>query len=843
MAARISQIVSRICICMAAFCVVPAAGQNPDDVRPQASFRDIEFQGNEAFTPPQLLAELAQKTDLSDPSGKIAVDDAGCRLLERSLLAGYHASGYPEAKVRVALTSGKLIAAIEEGPIYRMAAVHVIGPEPSSNTLFAEIISSEISADQSDSDEEGLTAPSRLIVLRAMRPGTVAFQKPNSSDALEKRIRDLLEADGFLYPDFAASFETDTESKTVRPLIQLRATGPRLKISDVQFSGLKRNRREDVEALLKVDAGTEYSRELAVQIRNTLFRTGRFLHVHVWHDFPFGPGQDVSLHVDVREFDLIPSLAEELSEPQQVALQFGDWLNRWNSSPNDLVINADFSTASFEESERSSAGFYNTGTEMHGSAALLFPHLSAESRVKLRAVVSPQRGTAISVFVMGKDGVERDHRRLIIAQNLVTVLFPESGRYWQSDNPRQGCTLFCNMVGLPEPSENRVNLLFGMKTNSFDSSGLKLSLTANPAAMIYTLLNEREGKVTLTEEDGRQVLKSEAIRLTVEGKSGEKISSLELRHGDKLHVQIRSEVGAFQKEVNVTRQAANGLPNLCQKTDEPGSLLTTLLSELGPHWSKTEPLLSQLAAALVDHPESISGILSSFPDLTEGSDFRIPEDGEYRNRQNSGVGSMSYILSRLGPKDSGAGRLSEALRKSLLVDSRGAWNEYLQSLISDPQRGAMDCLLPARYFANDREQIASAGLQKMSTQSFVTDMNRYLAQPCVVQELLVLAVKHIRATDDAEFEVLVRDLERALHDEASTEQVSIRPLLVMIRRHNREEPLEIVREMLPTVWEGGLQQHVRQRLQQWIELEKNSFRHKVREVSSGQELDQEAVIE
>ena len=843
MAAPISQIVSMVCICIVAFGVVPAAGQEPDAVRPQADFRDIEFQGNETFTPPQLLTELAKKTDLSDPSGKIAVDEAGCRLLERSLLAGYHASGFPEATVRVAMTGGRLVAAIEEGPVYRMAPVHVTGPERSSNTIFEEIISSAINEDPNRSDMGGPSSLSWFSSLRRLLPGESSLQKPNSSDALKELIRKLLESEGFLYPDFTASFETIKESKTVRPLIQLRATGPRLRISDVQFSGLERNRKEDVETLLKVVPGTGYSRELAVQIRNTLFRTGRFLHVHVWHDFPFGPGQDVSLHVDVREFDLIPSLAEELSEPQQVALDFADWLNRWNSSPNDLVIDADFSAASFEESERASAGFYHTGTEMQGSAALLFPHLTAESRVKLRAVVSPQQGTAFSIFVMGKDGVERDHRRLIIAQDLVAVLFPESGRYWQSHTPRHGCTLFCNMVGLPEPSENRANLLFGIKANNFDGTGLKLSLTANPAAMIYTLLNEHKGKVALTEEGGRQVLKSEAIRLTVEGKSREKISSLEFHHGDKLQVQIRSEAGAFQKEVNVTLQAANDLPNLCQKTDEPGSLLKTLLSELGPHWSKTEPLLSQLAAALADHPESISGILSSFTDLTERSDFRIPEDGQYQDRQNSGLGSMSYFLSRLGPKDSGAGRLAEALRKSQLVDSRGAWQEYLQNLINDPERGAMDCLLPVTYFGNAREQIASAGLQKISTQSFVTDMNRYLAQPCVLQELLVLTVKHVRETDDVEFEALVRDLERVFHDEASSERVSIRPLLVLIRRHNREEPLEIVREMLPIVWEGGLQQHVRQYLLRRIEFEKDSFRHKVREVSSGKELGQETVTE
>ena len=77
MAAPISQIVSMVCICIVAFGVVPAAGQEPDAVRPQADFRDIEFQGNETFTPPQLLTELAKKTDLSDPSGKIAVDEAG----------------------------------------------------------------------------------------------------------------------------------------------------------------------------------------------------------------------------------------------------------------------------------------------------------------------------------------------------------------------------------------------------------------------------------------------------------------------------------------------------------------------------------------------------------------------------------------------------------------------------------------------------------------------------------------------------------------------------------------------------------------------------------------------
>ncbi|MCA9048495.1 MAG: hypothetical protein KDA89_07185 [Planctomycetaceae bacterium] len=320
------------CVISALTAAAPAI---PDDTPEDWKLRDvsqIRIQENRTFSAEDILRELSgdavmlRQVDVH-VSMEVFAETAAERIAE-----GYRHQGFPNAVVTGVCDaeSHQVTISVNEGRRIRCGSIAIDGAAPTEAT----VIQSAVRAERKREDHGGVRWDSSLW----------AACSETSANHFADVVRETMSDLGFPFAEVTAVV---TGEETAAELnIAIRRGAP-LAIDEVQYSGLERHSIEDLNRLLNLHLPATVNRELREGIRRRLLETARFSWVHVWTDTPFGPGDSVTLHVDVREFPDVPKLSEPFTPLQQQGIALARWMSHWPEQSEDLGLTIEVNLPQF----------------------------------------------------------------------------------------------------------------------------------------------------------------------------------------------------------------------------------------------------------------------------------------------------------------------------------------------------------------------------------------------------------------------------------------------------------------------------------------------------------------
>src|SRR5262249_10781070 len=120
--------------------------------------------------------------------------------------------------------------------------------------------------------------------------------------------------------------------------ITILQEGPHGKVGDIEITGLKRNRREDVLKYLDLKPGVKFDRALLAKLEKRLWDSARFKAFKITpEDQTNGGVEMVKLNIELNEFAPMPPLSEKLSRGGEAMVRLANWLAGPECAREDIV--------------------------------------------------------------------------------------------------------------------------------------------------------------------------------------------------------------------------------------------------------------------------------------------------------------------------------------------------------------------------------------------------------------------------------------------------------------------------------------------------------------------------
>ena len=361
-----------------------------------------KFEGVTSFSIPQMKSAITGSIDFLKASFPNSSDDDLAAAIQAAVVRGYHNRGFANVRVSAQIDRQRklLNVRVDEGSKFLAGDVQIVGAKQISIERLVHWCQREQPVEQADiplrvndknqvtqlRNREGRLDEPTADKLAAYKPevkydpvwqtGMSRSLLPESQEHLKKYLVQGFEDQGFHHAQYDVQVVADAPSQTLQLKIDIKNEGPQATIGELEVSGQAINSREQILAYLQLAEGQPISSQRCADIERRLFESGRFLR-HATLVVP-GTAQrpEAKLFIDLREFDAAPTLAQELSQPQQMTIQFANWLSAWPKSKQDLVIELKISAALRDRLEELKA----------------FPYVDQIPVGTTRAIVSPQGG-------------------------------------------------------------------------------------------------------------------------------------------------------------------------------------------------------------------------------------------------------------------------------------------------------------------------------------------------------------------------------------------------------------------------------------------------------------------
>ena len=161
---------------------------------------------------------------------------------------------------------------------------------------------------------------------------------PNWRAVAEDRVRRALASRGFFQAKFTIEI-TPGPADEADLLVRVTEEGRPARLSGIDLSGLTRNTREAVIAVMGLKENGPIDLNAMLVAQQALWDTGRFKK-HAMRLQQDNEGIELGnarLKLDLDEHPTLPLLGEELSPAQQAMLRFGAWMERFDERGDELA--------------------------------------------------------------------------------------------------------------------------------------------------------------------------------------------------------------------------------------------------------------------------------------------------------------------------------------------------------------------------------------------------------------------------------------------------------------------------------------------------------------------------
>jgi len=310
-----------------------------------------------------------------------------------------------------------------------------------------------------------------------------------------------------------------------------------------------------------------------------------------------------------------------------------------------------------------------------------------------------------------------------------------------------------------------------------------------------------------------------------------------MRPSAEVKLTFATAKGAFDKELAESVNTLRTMKNHWSADAWIPSLVQLHCQEMRNSDSHSTPIVSQIMAELANNPEMVRELLSFFPEYTRTGSFELPESGEFLDRRPAGFDTIHYCLQRIGPLNSGCGRLAVAIKRSVLMGNREAWKTLIEDAVNPPGWGPLDSLVLAYMGSNSSHIIAKAALERLDQDTLMKDLDPYLTEHCLLKTLTSILVRRIQHMPAEDFEVFVKDLDTRFRDSFGMKNnATTRPLLVLIRSQKESQASlrDQISVLVPVLWQAGLRDVLKRQLKAIAYPEPGPFR----EVSASKSADE-----
>ena len=617
------------------------------------------------------------------------------------------------------------------------------------------------------------------------QPGKPAHLDELSRAGFEKCVRNAFTIHGYFPPDLTVSLPIDAQKGTADLEVLVNNEGPPVRLGEIEISGAERTPREAVILLLGLQRGTPLNEEQVSAAGEKLYASGRFLRESVTVGKPAADGA-ANLLVELREYDKVPPLGQELSAEEKLLLEV-------------------YLRAKAVKEGRQHIEVIVNGLSVGGRP------------VDLVGTFARERGCVISL----REGDETD---AIIAAAAFSPPGPQGGGKVSLVAPARKLEIRENLlpaqmmlsIGIiadPDRDKERpfsLKLVSGFSTRKTIAAPIELVLNFDPVAFLG--MAHSKGS-TCWIENGVLTVKSEGPA----GGQGGSTTSVSLTD-DKLLV-LRTMPGGH----TVTARVSTGLlEERLAEIWKAGEKLPDAFDAAKPYGSLAEFVVADVLSAIFAQPDS-AAVLRSLGRIArtlpfdeakapEGAgeppaEFRIPQE-----RVMTDAAAEAIALSReLFPPDSWPAVLTREI--ALLMCGKGAIAE-VRRLYEDDRLGPVSCFAVASVFrllgmSQIGQPFARKGLAGMTPADFRKDAAVLFSQEGGVGRTIARLAGAIGGAGDAAASEAIEPLAAQL---GPREAALLRESAELLKAAPDKPLVEVLAPALDEYWQASLRERVQQAL-------------------------------
>ena len=360
----------------------------PPMVREHGDMQRLQFEGQFTVDPEDLRSELDSSLDVIQASRPSMQLSNLMEVIDRELLRGFLASGFPDATVATRLdeAQGCLVVTINEGPLFKCGGVVVSGLSTDRTEFVQQKL---IHQEQSATAQAPQVPPKKPEIKIELNKDQYARWFPDKPcdfsagrlEQLRKSAVRVLEDAGLYCPDAIVTMRRNPEQGMFELLVD---PGPRVDpqlVTEINITGLLLHQPADIVALLDLRTEMPWSPGRQRDIEQRLTECGRFIDWNVTAEPVLPNSNSLQLKLHLVENLRAPLLTEELSDSALVFLRTSKYLQNWEQYGEDF--NVEFKTANFAE----------LVYQFSEHAAAYVPRVP----VRVLAIASCQGGTLVSL--------------------------------------------------------------------------------------------------------------------------------------------------------------------------------------------------------------------------------------------------------------------------------------------------------------------------------------------------------------------------------------------------------------------------------------------------------------
>ncbi|MFI5382016.1 MAG: hypothetical protein ACHRHE_22200, partial [Tepidisphaerales bacterium] len=306
-------------------------------------WRRIEFEGATTHPPEELRAALAWDIDFQLASTPSAPLRLLAGVIRDRLIAGYRASGLPQATVGVGFdqTNGRTFVRVNEGPLVLTGDVVTEGAQGPDSGKVRDAFAADgppryfpVSRPRPDEVRVDKWTPVTRRAAAIWAPGTPADLVFTESKRSTGFAEQALARQGFLQAKVTVSHRIVDGSADL--VVRVDDPGPRATLASVSFLNARRNAPEDIAAFLGLKEGQPLDADVLESIQRKLWESGRFWKHSI--DLRLDGAGHARMSINLDEHAAVTPLGKALSREEAACLNFRNWLDESIRKGADIAL-------------------------------------------------------------------------------------------------------------------------------------------------------------------------------------------------------------------------------------------------------------------------------------------------------------------------------------------------------------------------------------------------------------------------------------------------------------------------------------------------------------------------
>lgn len=782
----------------------------------------LKFEGVQSYTVDDIRKSLSNSAEYWTVAYRNLSTEHYTASVQRLIRAGYLHGGFADVEVSVLENNdNSFLVRIKEGQRYTCGDIMIEPVESfSSYEDLRKIIISPPTGDESP-----------YINVEWIKGEPAPMDEALSPINFSHNINKFL-SDSGINLKCAVTISRQKKQSVADMHVSFIKHDPTHRVSEIIIDGSKKNSREEILDYLQIKVGMDCDDGLEARLNNRLLKSARFLSHKIRLEDVEEKDVMRKLHIDLRDYDKAPPLAQKLSREEAGIVDFLEHLQNREQWDKDLVLQ--ISTEGMGRGEidvlrKYLAPFISPGIETIEAKIIFsndgfFISISEENHIgkdNLIAAISYSKSTGFGLCFP----------RLNISYQSKKLAIPNSpGRF----------KIIASLTPDSEPDENGKNFQFLLGaaafTNTQNQDPLKDIFNINIAPVAS--MNLLKGEGTWNE------ISDQYLTIKNSNKNFETTAKIDIRENTLTLLNIRNtalsnnlltgsmQSGALGESIKKIITETNSLSNNYDQNNEFGSLLATIVKiysifitkdKTDNNIEKQTEILSRLAAKgglfiekllLLDKADRFDLGKLDWSKITHAGGVEIPVRNI--NQKNS-----EKIFKKL--KSTGSNPFYEIISIFLFqfkddLFSEGSWpwvmciksmtinerdliysEEFLIDLCKSPDIGPIGCAVATYILANSGSEKAMdsalKGLGKMNANQFKNDYLPAVASDSVFFEFFTEVANFYAELEPAEKKLLLDIVETMPPATETIKQLD----------HYPEKPiLEILEPSLSSLWEGAL---------------------------------------